>query len=157
MLIHEVVLVNDVLRDQAGCHLVVLMIRHRVYGHEGGGSPCDLPGYAQSVQRLGQIQVTGDPGGIRSGPQVPLTPPKVLGATIYGGGVEGGLQRTLIRRERGVMQGDPLLPTIFNVVVDVVVRQWESLVAERDGGDISNNDDAEQLAGRIIREINNRR
>ena len=69
----------------------------------------------------------------------------------------GGGYGEILRGERGVMQGDPLLPTIFNVLVDVVVRQWESLVAERDGGDISNNDDAEQLAGRIIREINNRR
>ena len=31
-------------------------------------------------------------------------------------------------------QGDPLLPTIFNVMVDAVVRHWESLlVAERGG------------------------
>ena len=26
--------------------------------------------------------------------------------------------------ERGVIQGDPLSPTIFNVVVDAVVRHW---------------------------------
>ena len=26
--------------------------------------------------------------------------------------------------ERGLTQGDPLSPTIFNVVVDVVVRHW---------------------------------
>ena len=25
---------------------------------------------------------------------------------------------------RGVMQGDPLYPTIFNVLVDTVVRHW---------------------------------
>ena len=31
--------------------------------------------------------------------------------------------------ERGVTQGDPLLPTIFNVVVDAVVRHWYSLMA----------------------------
>ena len=33
----------------------------------------------------------------------------------YGKGFKGG---------RGVTQGDPLSPTIFNVVVDAVVRQW---------------------------------
>ena len=36
--------------------------------------------------------------------------------------------------ERGVTQDDPLSPTIFNVVVDAVVRHWESLVPERWGG-----------------------
>ena len=35
------------------------------------------------------------------------------------------------------MQGEPLLPTIFNVVVDTVVRHWESLVAEGSGRDDS--------------------
>ena len=35
--------------------------------------------------------------------------------------------------ERGVTQGDPLSPAIFNVVVDAVVCHWESLVvAERE-------------------------
>ena len=38
--------------------------------------------------------------------------------------------------ERGVTQGDPLSPTIFNVVVDAVVRHWIQLAtheAERRG------------------------
>ena len=38
--------------------------------------------------------------------------------------------------ERGVTQGDPLSPTIFNVVVDMVVRHWLQLAtqeAERRG------------------------
>ena len=36
----------------------------------------------------------------------------------YGKGFKGG---------RGVMQGDPLSPTIFNVVVDAVVRHWVTI------------------------------
>ena len=30
----------------------------------------------------------------------------------------------------GVTQGDLMSPTIFNVVVDAVVRHWDSLVVE---------------------------
>ena len=33
----------------------------------------------------------------------------------------GGYYGTAFRGERGVMQGDPLSPTIVNVVVDAVV------------------------------------
>ena len=36
----------------------------------------------------------------------------------------GGCYGTDFRGERGVTQGDPLSPTIFNVVVDAVVRHW---------------------------------
>ena len=35
-----------------------------------------------------------------------------------------GYYRTAFGGERGVTQGDPLSPTIFNVVVDAVVRHW---------------------------------
>ena len=50
------------------------------------------------------------------------------------------------------------MPTIFNVVVDAVVRHWESLVAERAEGGISNdNEDAAQPAGRTIRARDDRR
>ena len=40
-------------------------------------------------------------------------------------------------------QGDPLPPTIFNVVVDAVVRHWGSLVGGRAGEDSSNDDMAQ--------------
>ena len=36
----------------------------------------------------------------------------------------GGYYGTGFKGERGVTQGDPLSPTIFNVVVDAVVRHW---------------------------------
>ena len=39
----------------------------------------------------------------------------------------GGYYGSPFRGDRGVTQGDPLSPTIFNVVVDAVVRHWESL------------------------------
>ena len=53
--------------------------------------------------------------------------------------------------------GDPLLPTIFNVVVDAVVCHWKYLmVAEqekRDGGKNSSDEgDEAQTAGRTIRD-----
>ena len=35
-----------------------------------------------------------------------------------------GYYGTAFVGERGVTQGDPLPPTIFNVVVDAVVRHW---------------------------------
>ena len=36
----------------------------------------------------------------------------------------GVYHETAFKGERGVTQGDPLSPTIFNVVVDAVVRHW---------------------------------
>ena len=43
----------------------------------------------------------------------------------------GGYYGKAFKGERGVTQGDPLSPTIFNVVVDAVVRNWvNGLVAE---------------------------
>ena len=46
----------------------------------------------------------------------------------------GGHYGETFCRERGITQGDPLSPTIFNLVVDVIVRHWESLVKDRVGG-----------------------
>ena len=42
----------------------------------------------------------------------------------------GGYYRTEFGGERGVTQGKPLSPTIFNVVVDAVVRHWVHGVVE---------------------------
>ena len=43
----------------------------------------------------------------------------------------GGYYGTAFKGDRGVTQGDPLSPTLFNVVVDAVVRHWlEGLQAE---------------------------
>ena len=45
----------------------------------------------------------------------------------------GGYYRKGFKGGRGVTQGDPLSPTIFNVVVDSVVRHWVTLaVTEAD-------------------------
>ena len=41
--------------------------------------------------------------------------------SYYGKGFKGG---------RGVTQGDPLSPTIFNVVVDAVVRHWITIAVQ---------------------------
>ena len=42
----------------------------------------------------------------------------------------GGYYRTGFKGERDVTQGDPLSLTIFNVVVDVVVRHWVTLAVK---------------------------
>ena len=66
----------------------------------------------------------------------------------------GGYYRASFRGERGVTQGDPLLPTIFNVVVDAEVCHWEYLVAEREGGDRSDEEGGvAQMTCRTIRDI----
>ena len=42
----------------------------------------------------------------------------------------GGYYGTDFKGARGVTQGDPLSPTIFNMVVDAVVRHWVTLEVE---------------------------
>ena len=43
---------------------------------------------------------------------------------------EGGYYGAAFTGVRGVMQGDPLSPTIFSVVVDSVVRYWVLVMVE---------------------------
>ena len=42
----------------------------------------------------------------------------------------GGYYGTTFQGARGVTHGDPLSPTIFNVVVDAVVRHWVTVTVE---------------------------
>ena len=43
----------------------------------------------------------------------------------------GGYYGAAIIGARGMTQRDPLTPTIFNVVVDLVVRNWVTVILER--------------------------
>ena len=43
----------------------------------------------------------------------------------------GGYSRKGFKGGRGVTKGDPLSPTIFNVVVDAVVRHWITIAVGR--------------------------
>ena len=45
----------------------------------------------------------------------------------------GGYYGAEFKGSGGVMQGDPLSPTIFNVVVDAVVRHWVTVMVEGAG------------------------
>ena len=48
---------------------------------------------------------------------------------------ERGYYGTLFKGERGVMQGEPLSPTIFNLVMDTVVGHWvQGIVEEAEAG-----------------------
>ena len=42
----------------------------------------------------------------------------------------GGHNRPAFQIQRRVTQGDPLSPTIFNVVVDSIIRHWVTVVGE---------------------------
>ena len=67
----------------------------------------------------------------------------------YGASFRGGI---------GVTQGDPLSPRIFNVVVDAVDCDWESLVEERKRRDSSSDEgDGAQTSGRMIQDQDNGR
>ena len=42
----------------------------------------------------------------------------------------GGYYRAMFKGARGVTQGDPLSPTIINMVVNAVVRHWVTVMVE---------------------------
>ena len=54
----------------------------------------------------------------------------ILGDTDNGGEGGGGYYGEEFKGARGVTQGDPLSPTIFNVVVDAVVRHWVTMALD---------------------------
>ena len=74
-----------------------------------------------------------DPGRLRCGTPSILAPPDILELAENGGEYYGAA----FKGAQGVTQVDPLSPTIFNVVVDSVVRHWVSVMvesAEEQGG-----------------------
>ena len=42
----------------------------------------------------------------------------------------GGYYRPAFKGDQGVTQGDPISPTIFNMVVDAVARHWLTVMVE---------------------------
>ena len=73
-------------------------------------------------------------GGIRRGTPIQEGSPDLL-ETPHDGGVSRGIIRDFFKGERGVTQENPLSPTIFNVVVDAVLRHCvrESLRTRKSG------------------------
>ena len=69
---------------------------------EGGGPVSDIPGPAQSVCRLGQVQVPGDHGGVLRGAPIQEAPADILEAA-HNVGKGGWLLRNGIT---GSVRGD---------------------------------------------------
>ena len=46
----------------------------------------------------------------------------------------GGYFEPLFQEYHGVTQGNPLYPTVFNVVLDAVIRKWVMVVAMTEEG-----------------------
>ena len=82
---------------------------------------------------LGEGYTSRNPGGLRRGALILTHPLDVLGLVADGREIRRIL-RDIISGIQGVTQGDPLSPTIFNVVVDAVVRHWVEEMAEGAGG-----------------------
>ena len=77
--------------------------------------------------------MSGNYVGIRCGYSSLPHPLYVLGSVAYGCN-SGRLIRDIISRFQGVKRGYSLSPTIFNVVVDLVVLHWVEEMVESAGG-----------------------
>ena len=75
-----------------------------------------------------------DTGEVRCGTSVLPHPSRILVQDMDGGSHGEILWGSIPRFWGGGTQGDPIYPTIFNVVVDTVVRHWISLVSGGVGG-----------------------
>ena len=71
--------------------------------------------------------MSGDLGGIGRGTPIQETPPDLLEAPHDGVEIGGIIQDSIQGRTRGDT-GNPLSPTILNLVVDAVVCHWVTVL-----------------------------
>ena len=77
--------------------------------------------------------MSGNYVGLRCGSSILPHPLEVLGS-VTDGCKSGRLIRDIISMFQGVTQWYSLSPTIFNVVLDAVVRNWVEEMVESAGG-----------------------
>ena len=105
---------------------------------EGGGPVHNIYGSVQDVLCLGQGNMSGSPGGIWRGYSSFPDPPDVLGFAADGC-KSGRILQVGITGLWGATHGYPMSLTIFNVVVDVMVRHWVEVMIEGLGGQSRSN------------------
>ena len=117
---------HDVLHGfRAGCVTCTASLEAKLLQQlksiEGRGTIHNRYRPAQVVWRFGQEQITRYPGGLRHRTLGPPHPSRILGQDSDGGSY-GGILWGIIPRFSGGDSGGTTVPTIFNVVVDAVVR-----------------------------------
>ena len=70
-----------------------------------------------------------NPKGLQCGTSSVTDPQGILGST-EDGCKGGGYYGSEFQGSMGVTQGDPLTPTIFNMVIDAVVQLWVAVMVE---------------------------
>ena len=101
-----------------------------VNGHEVGGPVHNIYVPTQFVWHPGQGQINGYPGGVWSGSAVSMNPLQLMVQDD-----DGGLQGRVLQRGNkmfwGGDPGGPAVPGHFNVVMELVMRHWVSLVEQQ--------------------------
>ena len=100
---------------------------HSAHCHEGDGPAFHLLIPAQGLQCPGQGPMSGYPGGIWSGAQYDPHTMEIL-VPAPDGGKGGGVLWARLPDPPRVTKEYPLSPTIFNVVLDSVIKHWVTVL-----------------------------